>query len=42
LVGKGKAKKLALVAVTHKLLRQAYGVLKKTEDHLMKIFALDI
>jgi Transposase and inactivated derivatives len=28
LVSKGKAKKLALVAVAHKLLRQAYGVLK--------------
>jgi hypothetical protein len=27
-VSKGKAKKLALVAVAHKLLRQAYGVLK--------------
>jgi transposase len=28
LISKGKAKKLALVAVAHKLLRQAYGVLK--------------
>jgi transposase len=28
LVSKGKTKKLALVAVAHKLLRQAYGVLK--------------
>jgi transposase len=28
LVSKGKAKKLALVAVAHKLLRQTYGVLK--------------
>jgi predicted nuclease of restriction endonuclease-like (RecB) superfamily len=28
LVSKGKAKKLALVTVAHKLLRQAYGVLK--------------
>jgi hypothetical protein len=27
-VSKDKAKKLALVAVAHKLLRQAYGVLK--------------
>jgi hypothetical protein len=26
LVSKGKAKKLALAAVVHKLLRQAYGV----------------
>jgi hypothetical protein len=29
LVSKGTAKKLALVAVAHKLLRQVYGVLKK-------------
>jgi hypothetical protein len=28
LISKGKAKKLALVAVAHKLLRQVYGVLK--------------
>jgi transposase len=28
LVNKGKAKKLALVAVAHKLLRQVYGILK--------------
>jgi transposase len=28
LINKGKAKKLALVAIAHKLLRQAYGVLK--------------
>jgi transposase len=28
LVSKGKAKKLALVTVVHKLLRQTYGVLK--------------
>jgi hypothetical protein len=28
LVSKGKAKKLALASVAHKLLRQAYGVLK--------------
>jgi hypothetical protein len=28
LVSKGKAKKLALVVVAYKLLRQAYGVLK--------------
>jgi hypothetical protein len=28
LVSKGKAKKLVLVAVAHKLLREAYGVLK--------------
>jgi hypothetical protein len=27
-LSKGRAKKLALVAVAHKLLRQAYGVLK--------------
>jgi hypothetical protein len=28
LVSKGKAKKLASVTIAHKLLRQAYGVLK--------------